>query len=413
MVARTTVISILMMTTPAIVAPAQEVVFANGFESGGTQGWSATIPPLAELGEVTGIVRADHFGWRPGDTKVAVALELGGEGIELRRVGDNALVGSFTASSQTTDEDSGDEVALVDFSSVTDIGTYYLYHPGGDERSYNFQIANDIYGIVGEAAVKSFYFQRCNQSRGLPYAGDALGGHPGAGGQWVDAACHGGDGAATAGPGSPDHGPLDLHGGWHDAGDYQKTLWGRGVGHMLWGYELNPDGLERQPAQPAGERQRYPRPPGRDRLGARLLPADAAPRRPLHELGQGAQRQLDVTPIDGRRGPGLLRHHLAIREWLVRWRRYPVHRHRQRRARPRPWIYGLCIDRREHHRHQLPQRRAGRLGLAAILTPARGTPISSAWQRPPFTASIRPRAQPRPWSSRSPGRLGMVSSPTV
>src|SRR5262245_50567653 len=46
--------------------------------------------------------------------------------------------------------------------------------------------------------------------------------------------------ASPGGPGSPDHGLLDVHGGWHDAGDYQKTLWGRGVAQMLFAYEVNP-----------------------------------------------------------------------------------------------------------------------------------------------------------------------------
>ena len=192
------------------------------------------------VGEVTGVIRANHFGWRPTDTKVAVVLELGNTALELRQFGDNSVAANLTSTALSSDEDSGDQIALVDFSSVTTPGSYYLYEPSGNQRSYVFMIADDVYNIAGKAAVKSFYFQRCNHSRVLPYASDALGGVAGNGGQWVDSACHGGDSAATAGVGSPDHGSLDLHGGWHDAGDYQKTLWGRGVGHMLWAYELNP-----------------------------------------------------------------------------------------------------------------------------------------------------------------------------
>ncbi|RLE27476.1 MAG: hypothetical protein DRJ65_02685 [Acidobacteria bacterium] len=219
---------------------AQELIFVDGFESGDTSAWSQTVPPIGERGEVTGVIQVDHFGWRPGDTKVAIVLGHEGEAFELRRVPGNSVAGSFIASQLITDEDSGDGVALVDFSSLTAGGSYYLYHPAGDQRSYTFRIADDVYDIVGDAAVKSFYFQRCNHGRVLPYAGDALGDYPGLGGVWIDTACHGGDSSAAAGPGSPDYGPIDLHGGWHDAGDYQKTLWGRGVGHMLWAYELNP-----------------------------------------------------------------------------------------------------------------------------------------------------------------------------
>ena len=242
MVDRGAVVLIVIAAGAPLVAGAQSPIFADGFESGDTSRWSATFPPINEppLGSLSGDLRVDHFGWRPGDVKKALALDLGGETIELRQAGTNLLAGTFVAGAEMIDEDSGDAVAAVDFSSITAPGTYYLYHPAGDRRSYTFRIANDVYGIVGAAAVKSFYFQRCNHIRELPYAGDALDGQPGVGGRWIDAACHLGDNTAAAGPGSPDHGALDLHGGWHDAGDYQKTLWDRGVGHMLWAYELNP-----------------------------------------------------------------------------------------------------------------------------------------------------------------------------
>lgn len=242
MVGWVSVVLFLLAVGSPLVAGAQDLIFSDGFESGDTDAWSATVPPPhePELGDVTGIIRVNHFGWRPGDVKTAVALELDGETIEVRQVGSNLVVGSLVAGAQTADEDSGDAASPVDFSSITTPGTYYLYHPAGDQRSSNFRIADDVYAIVGKVAVKSFYFQRCNHSRELPYAGDSLGGNPGLGGHWTDATCHLGDSAATAGPGSPDYGALDLHGGWHDAGDYQKTLWDRGVGHMLWAYELNP-----------------------------------------------------------------------------------------------------------------------------------------------------------------------------
>src|SRR5208283_3115760 len=103
-------------------------------------------------------------------------------------------------------------------------GDYYLYVPALDVRSYVFRIADDVYNIVGAASVKAYYFQRCNHDKQLPFASDALLGFSGIGGEWVDGACHAGD----------------AQGGWHDAGDYQKTLWGRGVPQMLFAYEINP-----------------------------------------------------------------------------------------------------------------------------------------------------------------------------
>jgi endoglucanase len=194
-------------------------------------------PPV---GTLTGDIRVDHFGWRTFDRKIGLLLGMAGASVELRRYGDNSTVGTYTASALIHDDDSGDDLAEVDFSAVTEEGEYYLYLPSTDRRSYPFRIADDVYDVVGAVAMRSYYFQRCNHDRALPFASDRVGAYSGAG-QWVDGVCHTMDSALTAGPGSPDHGPLDLRGGWHDAGDYQKTLWGRGVPQILFAYEVNPD----------------------------------------------------------------------------------------------------------------------------------------------------------------------------
>ena len=194
------------------------------------------VPPR---GEVSAAIRVNNVGWRTGDRKVALLLGMAGVGIELLRAGNNALAATYTAGALVHDDDSGDDVAEVDFTEVTAPGEYYLYVPSLDRRSYTFRIADDVYDIVGAVAMKSFYFQRCNHDRALPFASDAIGGHGGEG-QWVDGACHAADSSAPPGPGSADHGPLDLRGGWHDAGDYQKTLWGRGVPSILFAYEVSP-----------------------------------------------------------------------------------------------------------------------------------------------------------------------------
>jgi len=198
-------------------------------------GHTLAVTPL-----VTGVIRVNHFGWRPGDRKVAVLLGHGGETVELRRAGDNTMVTSYTASATTRDEDSSDIYATVDFTALQTPGNYYLYLPSIGLRSYEFTIGDTVYDIVGAAAMKSFYFQRCNHDKVTPYASDKLLGFTGAGSRWVDAACHLDDHALPPGPGSANHGSLDLHGGWHDAGDYQKTLWVRGMPEMLFAYEINP-----------------------------------------------------------------------------------------------------------------------------------------------------------------------------
>lgn len=186
------------------------------------------------------MIRIDNFGWRPGDRKIAVILEREHVAVEVRRADNQQTVWTGTSGDLRTDEDSGDEYATIDISDVRQPGTYFVFLPVDGRRSYDFVIDDRVYDVVGAAAAKSYYFQRCNHARQLPFASDALPGYPGRGGQWVDDICHSDDFAAPPGPGSPDYGKLDLHGGWHDAGDYQKTLWDRGVDAMLWAYEVHP-----------------------------------------------------------------------------------------------------------------------------------------------------------------------------
>jgi endoglucanase len=214
----------------------------GGGGDGGNPGGGGDGGTVALKGTVSGALRVNNIGWRTADAKIAVLLENVGATAQLIDATDGETVGSFTASSPLqTDAYSGDQYATVDFTSFNTPGDYYLYIPSLDVRSYVFRIADDVYDIIGAASVKAYYFQRCNHDKALPYATDVLLGFAGNGGQWVDGACHATDYQAPAGPGSADNGLLDVHGGWHDAGDYQKTLWARGVPQMLFAYEVNPD----------------------------------------------------------------------------------------------------------------------------------------------------------------------------
>lgn len=211
-----------------------------GVDAGEDAGVDAGDDDIPPIGQISGSIRLNHFGWRMQDRKIAVVLGHPSQSWELRRVGDNSLVSTYQASGLSSDEDSGDQISLVDFSAHSQPGEYYLVLPGENIRSYDFSIADDVYRTAGAVAAKSFYFQRCNHDRSLPHASDAIAGHPGRGAEWVDGACHMVDTQVGPGPACPDHGALDLRGGWHDAGDYQKTLWGRGLPEMLWAYELKP-----------------------------------------------------------------------------------------------------------------------------------------------------------------------------
>jgi len=137
---------------------------------------------------------------------------------------------------------SGDKVWQGDFSALTSTGTYYVQVPGGSNpggQSYNFQLADNVYNGVVTASQRMFFYQRC---------GEAI--SPANGGSWNHAVCHEGagqdlsedlwDNGADQGPGTA----RDVHGGWHDAGDYGKyvttaypTLW-----YLLHSAEWYPQG---------------------------------------------------------------------------------------------------------------------------------------------------------------------------
>jgi hypothetical protein len=197
---------------------------------------------VSAVGTLSLTPKVDNIGWRPADLKVAIFTQNPGATVEVRSSPGDAV--AFTVPSVTysgVDADSGDKCWLADFSGLTAEGTYYVYSPSLGIRSYDFDIGAWVYNPVGEAVVKSFYYQRCNFKKEDPYSGP-----------WQDAVCHASDFAMTrweggdlAGHGwvgsQPDYGTLDLHGGWHDAGDYQKTPhWDRGVVQMLWAYDVNP-----------------------------------------------------------------------------------------------------------------------------------------------------------------------------
>src|SRR5207244_424607 len=121
------------------------------------------LPPPP--GSVSADLRTDHVGYRTGDVKRPALLGHAGASVEVRRAADGTAAATVTAGATAQDEDSGDALAIVDFTSVTAAGDYYLYLPSEQVRSYTFTIADDVYDIVGAVAMKSFYYQRCNHDK--------------------------------------------------------------------------------------------------------------------------------------------------------------------------------------------------------------------------------------------------------
>jgi endoglucanase len=189
------------------------------------------VPPVT----ISKFIKIDQFGYLRFSKKVAVIVDpqtgynaaesfspgTGTNQYQVRRWADDAVVYTGTLvswKSGITHTQSGDKGWWFDFSSVTTTGSYYIYDVLRNVGSYRFEINNNAYSEVLKQAVRMFFYQRINFAKQTPYV-DA---------KWADAACFGGPNqdyaarsrwdktnAATA---------RDLHGGWMDAGDYNKYV---------------------------------------------------------------------------------------------------------------------------------------------------------------------------------------------
>jgi hypothetical protein len=187
-------------------------------------------PAPASAQAVSPAIKLDHFGYRPADAKVAIVTANPGATVQVRDAATLAVVftvptngGSITPMGQDG-PGSFDTVWWVDFSPFTAVGSYHLFSPALGGKSYDFVIRADAHRDAFRAALKSYYRQRCNTPKPAVHAG-----------AWADpAACHAGDVSTAAAPGQTNHGLLDLRGGWHDAGDYNKYVWGDSGAALLF-----------------------------------------------------------------------------------------------------------------------------------------------------------------------------------
>ncbi|NJR68148.1 MAG: hypothetical protein HC771_05320 [Synechococcales cyanobacterium CRU_2_2] len=256
----------LLLLLPASFESAQWLANVPGYRLGNQPGdrlsnASALAESLSEQ------ILVDQFGWRSQAVKVALfANPRQGQNAQLRYEpgarfelrqednGQSVYQGALIPWRHgETDASSGDQVWSGDFSAFTTPGSYYIYDPKNRLRSHGFEIQANPYGDVLTAAVRAFYYQRC----GIKIA-------PQFGGNWVHPPCHIGprqdlaaapwvDHPTGAQPGQPIHRSTpaslrskpqtrDVHGGWHDAGDFNKylpftakTLW-----NLIDAYEHNP-----------------------------------------------------------------------------------------------------------------------------------------------------------------------------
>jgi len=195
-------------------------------------------------------IKVDQFGYLPNAAKVAVISnpQAGFNAAESFTAGTTYQVREwqtgdvvFTSSPQTwnggaTHNQSGDKGWWFNFSTLTASGSYYVYDVNNNVRSYQFGIDANVYSPVLKAAMRMFFYNRCNFAKQAPYAEPGFTDRVAFSNNLQDGNSRyvfDKNNAATE---------KDLTGGWFDAGDFNKyvTFADRVMHDLLSAYEENP-----------------------------------------------------------------------------------------------------------------------------------------------------------------------------
>ncbi len=205
--------------------------------------WAEDAPP-------TPFIVVDQFGYLPDAEKVAVVRdpEIGfdndwrftpGKTFQVIDTHTQAVVFSGRPAvwnNGAVDPSSGDHAWSFDFSAVTAPGRYVVRDSDAKYDSAPFDIAPNVYKPVLVQAVRFFYYQRAGFAKDARYAGEG----------WADKASHMRPDQDTEARLYSRQGDKttarDVHGGWYDAGDFNKyTSWtARYVITLLNAYDENP-----------------------------------------------------------------------------------------------------------------------------------------------------------------------------
>jgi hypothetical protein len=205
---------------------------------------------------VSGQIRFDHhlvvdqFGYRPGDSKVAVIRDpqvgydkadkfAPGLAFQVRDAVDGHIVFAGPPAPWnrgTTEASSGDRGWWFDFSSVTTPGAYFVFDSQKNVRSATFNIGEHVYKDILKAAMRTYFYQRSSFAKRQPFA-DAC---------WIDEPAYNGTDQDLQAHDVTDRANRskikDLSGGWFDAGDTNKyvTFAVPVVHQLLAAYQENP-----------------------------------------------------------------------------------------------------------------------------------------------------------------------------
>lgn len=177
----------------------------------------------------------NQVGYKSNEKKVVVATKPGQ--YILRNLADDSDVLCKEGIFKGNDPLSGEDVWQVDFSECTLEGSYEIVADDG-EKSVPFEIGEDVYKKLQDAALKVLHFQRCGCELKKEHVG-----------VYKHAACHTAPAIMLEDYLSNDKNAVkyEMLGGWHDAGDFGRysTPAAVAVGHLLYAFELFPESFNR------------------------------------------------------------------------------------------------------------------------------------------------------------------------
>jgi len=163
-------------------------------------------------------IRLNSVGFIPNGPKLAT-IDMAASSFTVVNASTSATAFTGTPGTAFTDTETSTTVQVLDFSSLTTAGSYYVNVPGVGQ-SATFSIGDDVYNGPLAECMAGYLMWRCGEAVSCTFNGTT----------WSHAACHTTDGDTSLIGGGTKNGA----GGWHDAGDYGKyTLNGAFAAGML------------------------------------------------------------------------------------------------------------------------------------------------------------------------------------
>lgn len=163
-------------------------------------------------------VKVNQIGYVTGYPKYAWVNDVQASEIHwsvIKASNTQVVLSGTQATSQKTDEATGEKVTRIDFSKLETPGSYYL-DVEGIGTSFEFVVSDNVFRDVWSAGIKSYYYQRSGMDLTPEYAGI-----------WARKASHTNDARLYNGF---ENGKIiegehrNCKGGWYDAGDFGKKI---------------------------------------------------------------------------------------------------------------------------------------------------------------------------------------------